>query len=319
MYSPQGRQEQVLSSARILVTGANGFLGSHVVVRLKSLGANVYAVSRNPGKGRGSPYWINADLSREGVVFDLFEELQPELVIHLAGHGVGSPGIENVLPTLQNDVATALNVMVAGARAGTKRMLFAASLEEPELGTSEVAGSPYAAAKSTISMYAAMFHRLYGTPVVMIRPFMTYGPGQKAHKVIPYATLSMLRGESPRLGSGLRLADWIFVDDVVDAFVAASTAVGIEGKTFDVGSGNLVSIRDVVIKIADLIGGKVRPVFGAIPDRPVEKVRAANTLQAERLLQWKSKTTLEDGLRQTITWYGSVANDQRCPQLDAHR
>lgn len=296
-------REQGVSSRKVLITGANGFLGSHLVARLERLGASVYAVSRSTSEHQGNACRITADLSKEDTVSKLFNEIQPELVIHLAGYGVGSPGIENVLPTLQNDVATAINVMVAGTRAGTKRLLFAASLEEPEPGTSEVAGSPYAAAKWTISMYAAMFHKLYRTPLVMLRPFMTYGPGQKEHKLIPYATLSMLRGESPTLGSGLRLADWVFVEDVVEAFVAALTASDIEGSTFDLGSGQLVSIRNVITKIADLIGGSTRPVFGGIPDRPTEKVRAAETSQTEQLLQWKSNTTLEDGLRQTIAWY----------------
>jgi nucleoside-diphosphate-sugar epimerase len=88
-----------------------------------------------------------------------------------------------------------------------------------------------------------MFYKLYGLPVVMVRPFMTYGPGQDEHKLIPYVILSLLKGEAPRLSSGEQQFDWIYVDDVTDGFVAAAQADNTESHTVDLGSGRLVSVR----------------------------------------------------------------------------
>lgn len=150
-----------------------------------------------------------------------------------------------------------------------------------------------------------MFHALYQTPVVVLRLFMTYGPGQRERKIIPYTILSLLKGESPRLASGRRSVDWIYVDDVVDGLLTASVASGVEGRTLDLGSGVLVPIRDVVEQIVQLTGGRVQAAFGTLPDPPVEQVRAADLAATSALLDWRPTITLQEGLRRTIAWYAA--------------
>jgi UDP-glucose 4-epimerase len=96
--------------------------------------------------------------------------------------------------------------------------------------------SPYAAAKWSVSGYARMFRALYQIPVVIAKIFMVYGSGQTDHtKLIPYVILSLLRGEAPRLSSGVRLVDWIFVDDVVDGLIGCAQTHGIDGRTVEFG------------------------------------------------------------------------------------
>ena len=131
---------------------------------------------------------------------------------------------------------------------------------------------------------------------------MTYGPGQSLRKLVPYATLSALRGESPKLSSGEWKADWIYVDDVVAGFLAAGATPGIEGLTIDLGSGELTTIALVVQKIIDLTGHKVQPIFGAQPDRPFEQIRVADTKQAYATLGWLPTVSLTEGLERTISW-----------------
>jgi UDP-glucose 4-epimerase len=153
-----------------------------------------------------------------------------------------------------------------------------------------------------------MCHALYGTPVVWLRPSMVYGPGQPdARKLVPYVTLSLLRGESPILASGRRPVDWVYIDDVVDALLAAAVAEGVEGRSFDVGSGELVSVRDVVELIARLVDAKASPRFGAIPDRPLEHVRAADVAAAAEALGWQPRIPLPEGLRRTVECTGTMA------------
>jgi nucleoside-diphosphate-sugar epimerase len=150
-----------------------------------------------------------------------------------------------------------------------------------------------------------MFHRVYGTPVVIARTYMTYGPGQPATKLIPHVILSLLRNESPALANGERVADWVYVDDVIDGFVAVASAPGVEGRTFDLGSGVPRSNRSVVEEIVTLIGSEVEPSFGAIPARASEPERVTIPDDGEVVFGWEANTTLREGLERTVKWYAS--------------
>jgi nucleoside-diphosphate-sugar epimerase len=148
-----------------------------------------------------------------------------------------------------------------------------------------------------------MFHALYDAPVVILRTFMTYGPAQAREKLIPSVALSIIRGLQPRLSSGLVRGDWIYVEDVVDAFLSAIATPAIEGQTFDVGTGHLTSIRTLVEKLLEVMGSNIVPMFGAVADRPQEQEILADTGPAIDRLGWSATTSLEDGLRATAAWY----------------
>ena len=164
-----------------------------------------------------------------------------------------------------------------------------------------------AAAKWAASGYGRMFHSLYRTPVVILRPFMVYGPAQARSKLIPSTILSLLGGNAPRISSGERRADWVYVDDVIDGFVSAASAPGIEGATIDLGSGSLVAIRAIVARLVAMVGHDLGAVFGAVPDRPAENETVADTAMASATLDWAVKTSLESGLLQTVDWYRRTA------------
>src|SRR5262249_9209824 len=155
-----------------------------------------HGISRKPQTfDKGSLRWWQGDLANFDVVRSLLMEIKPDLIFHLTTHGQGAPGLEHVLPTLRNDVLATINVLTAAAELKLRRLVVTASLEEPETSDSEIIpSSPYAAAKWTSSTYARMFHRLYGTPIVLTRIFMTYGPGQSMHKLIPYVIRCLLTG-----------------------------------------------------------------------------------------------------------------------------
>jgi UDP-glucose 4-epimerase len=198
-------------------------------------------------------------------------------------------------------------VMVASAGAGSPRVVLAGSMEEPDMGDpAAVAQSPYAASKWCSVAYARHFHALHDLPVVHLRVFMVYGPGQlDRRKLVPYVTVSLLRGEEPRLTSGTRAVDWIYVDDVVEAFLRAAVTPGLGGRSLDVGSGELVTARDLAERLSDLVGGDTEPAFGAIPDRALERVRAADPAPAAEAMGWRPQTSLDDGLAQTVAFYRS--------------
>ena len=157
-----------------------------------------------------------------------------------------------------------------------------------------------------------MFHQLYGVPVTMLRLFMTYGPGQKAYKLIPYTILSLLKGQPPKLSSGVRPVDWVYVQDVITAFIAAAVKPEAVGQIIDIGSGSLVPVREVIEEIHRLIPQSPKPLFGALPDRTVESVRRAETEAAARILAWRATTPLSEGLCQTIQWYREQMHRTSC-------
>ena len=287
-----------------LVTGASGFIGSAVCRRLAQAGALVHGVSRQPRTGGDCVRWWRADLADADQVQDLVAGCGPHLVVHLAGEATGSRDPGAVLPTLQANLVSTVNLLAA-AGSGGARLVLAGSLEEPDPAAAwPVPASPYAASKLGAAAYARMFHALYGTPIVWLRIFMVYGPGQAdLKKLVPYVTVSLLRGEPPRLSSGARQVDWIYVDDVADACLAAAVGGGLEGRTLDIGSGRLVTVRAVVELLAAMVGAGVEPRFGAIPDRPFEQERVAQVDATAARLGWSPKVPLEDGLRRTVDWY----------------
>jgi nucleoside-diphosphate-sugar epimerase len=285
-----------------VVTGATGFIGSHLVRRLESLGAQVHAVSRRPpDDGRR---WHTADLGDAGVTGELVRATRPDVVFHLASAVTGIRDVNLVLPTLQSNLSSTVNLLTAVTGTDT-RVVLAGSIEEPR-EADPVPPSPYAAAKWAATGYARMFHGLWDVQVVVLRVAMVYGPNQPdTDKLLPYVTLSLLREQQPRVSSGRRLVDWVYVDDVVDAFVLAAQAHDVAGRVVDIGSGTQISIRDTVEMVARRIGSPARPLFGAVPDRPLDRQAVAATEAAAELLGWRASTSLEEGVRRTVAWYAA--------------
>lgn len=294
---------------RILVTGGSGFLGSRVCRRLLDLGVEVHATSRAARRTEpGGAIWWQLDLADINSVRRLLTDVRPTVVYHLAGSAGAKPDLALVLPTLEGLVVSAVNVLVAGTEAGCGRIVMTGSLTEPIGGMiPPIPSSPYAAGKWASTAYTRMFHLLYQTPTVILTPFMTFGPGQDRGKIIPSVILSLLRGESPKLSSCLWEVDWLFVDDLVEAFLAAASVPQIEGGCFDVGTGTNQTVRSVVERIFFLMEEPTKPLFGMVPDRPSEPVRRADTIHTYELLKWRAQISLDEGLRRTIAWYTTHA------------
>lgn len=267
--------------------------------------------------------WWQGDVVDDGAVMNLFSAIKPEIVIHLAACVTGRRDLEVVLPTLRDNLVSSVNLLTAAANAGCSRIVLVGSLEEPDPGEGQpIPCSPYAASKWSASAYGHMFYQLYGLPVVIARIFMTYGPAQQdIQKLIPYVTLSLLRGISPKLTDGSRPVDWIYIDDVIDGLLAMSQAPGIEGNTIDIGFGTLVPIRTVVQQLVGLTDARTQPLFGTLPDRPYERIRVADIADTRARLGWKPATSLGEGLARTVAWYRKHLNaaDLRIDQKEVLR
>jgi nucleoside-diphosphate-sugar epimerase len=285
---------------KILVIGASGFLGRPLVQRLAERNAAVWAMSRDPANEPDDANWIAGDASDPAQVAQAFGRTRPDIVYILTSDSRGGPDLDLVQPSVRNDVVATTNILVEATRHKCSHVVMTGSLDEPE-GTTRSAtpSTPYAAAKWVVGGYARMFKRLYGTPISILRPMMTYGPGQKSYKLVPSIIDALLRDETVQLGSGRRLVDWVYIDDVVDAFVRTAARKPMRG-TVDLGSGELVSIRDCALLIASLLDRSHLLDFDPARDRPYEEARAADTSAAAQRLGWRASTPLRNGLQKTI-------------------
>ena len=296
-----------LSGKRVLVTGARGFIGSHLCDRLLSERAEVHAVSRHPVKENvpGTRWW-QSDLLDLGNLKSLLHQVRPDFVFHLSGQVSAAPQVDNVLPAFHSLLTSTVNLLTLSSDLGCTRLVITGSLTEPPPGKADTPpSSPYAAAKWAGAAFGRMFHSLYRTPVVITRPYMAYGPRQHPSKVIPHTIVSLAQGIAPRLSGGAWAADWIYISDVIEGMIRAATAAGVEGCTIEFGSGELTSIRDVVHRIVTIMGSPIQPAFGALPDRPAEEIRVADVAYAYAKLGWRPTVSLDEGIAATVRSFGN--------------
>ena len=298
-----------LRGRRVLVTGASGFVGARLCARLESVGATVLGLARSePADGNPPANWLRADLGEPESAHAAIRHARAEVIMHAAGHVWGTPDPDVIVPTLHSNLLGTVNLLTAARDAGVGRVIVTGTMMEPDFaGADGVPNSPYAASKWASSVYGRMFHALYDLPVVNLRLFMVYGPGDgDERKLIPCIIQSLLRGTAPPLSSGRWEVDWVYIDDVVDAYLCAAVAEGVEGRTFDVASGQLVSIRRVAETLTGLIGSGVRPRFGVRADRPNEVARVADVAAAREQLGWRARVGLDEGLARTIEWHAEL-------------
>lgn len=291
------------SGRKVLVTGATGFIGSHLCRALCQHGAEVHAVSRSR-HASGDLHWWKANLGDITSFRKLLRDIRPQIIFHLSGHVTAAPNMKLALSTFDSHVVSTVCLLTAATEIGCERIVLTGSMTEPQSNCADVVpGSPYGAAKWVSAAYGRMYYALYHTPVTIVRPFVTYGPMQNPEKIVPYVTLSLLQGEIPKLASGRWQADWIYIADVIEGCLAVAFVADVEGCTIDLGSGTLIPARDVVDRIVKLVGSPIKPAFGALPDRPAEEIRVANLAYAQEKIGWKPSTSLEEGLALTVAWY----------------
>ncbi len=316
-----------LRGRRVLVTGADGFIGSHLCERLVSEGANVRALCLyNP---QGSWGWLDTATAEVRAALDVrlgdirdarFVEATSanvDVVFHLAA--LISIPYSYVAPAsyVDTNVTGTLNVLEAARRHGIGRLI--------HTSTSEVYGtpkdvpireshplnaqSPYAATKVAADQLALSYQRSFGTPVVVLRPFNTYGPRQSTRAVLPTILTQLLRGaERIRLGRLDPRRDLTFVTDTVDGFVRAAFAPGIDGSTIQLGTGHAVSIGELFAACCEAVGqqAEVQTEEARVrPDKSEVEVLLSDPGFAASQLGWRPLTDLPTGLRRTADWLRS--------------
>jgi UDP-glucose 4-epimerase len=302
-YRWENEFEDAFKGRRVLVTGATGFVGTQLCEALVSLGAQVYGIAletETSSKTRGVCL-SSIDLSCFEATQNAVNDIQPDLVYHLAALVNTNQDISFVHPTLQHNLVGSINLMVSLAGKPCQRTILTTSSETPLPGCPP--NSPYAASKLAIAAYANMFHQLYNFPVVLARPHMSYGPRQLTKKLIPYIITSILSNTPPLLSSGKRILDMVYIKDLVRGLLLVGIKDHVEGITFDIGTGKGISIKDIVQNIQALMPTTCPAIFNALPDRTDDFAQIASPYNAQSILGWHPIWSLEAGLKETIQWY----------------
>ncbi len=297
-------------NAIILITGASGFIGSHLIDRLTKDGVKIIGISRRRKKNRKNLKWRIGNLTDEAFVSKVLKDINPDVIVHLASRVTGDRSVNQVSPVFKDTLVSTVNLLTEAVKQKVKKVILTGSMEEPENINSNVV-SPYSAAKGAQFWYAKMFSQLYFLPIIYLKLFMVYGPNQSdENKLIPYTIQTLCKGNSPVYTDGKRLIDWIYVDDVIEAYIKA---INKELKTtkflsVDIGTGQMYSIRSVVMKIAQILKYHQKIKFGTMKNRKMDKVSYANINEATKQLSFTSNTSLNNGLKQTINWYRDKLN-----------
>lgn len=293
---------------KVLITGAAGFIGNRLVKRLREGGAEVYGTSRIDRGNDLSITWYQGSFDDLNTAQRVLEEIQPDIIYHLAGMATASNSVTNVLPTYHSLVTSTVNLLTVAAALNCQRIILVGSTNEP---LHQYPNSPYAAAKCASTMYGHLFQKLYSLPLVIARTSVAYGPGQPSDKLIPYVMSHLLKAQRPKLSTGAWKTDWIYIDDVIDGLFCCATVPDIEGETIDIGTGQYTSVREVVDKLVDIMSPPVTPLFGVLPDRHAEHTPVADTAKTWEKLHWKAKTSIEEGLRKTVAFIENAAKGGR--------
>jgi dTDP-glucose 4,6-dehydratase len=311
---------------RVLVTGAGGFIASHLVEKLVLNGAVVRAFVRY--NSRGDPGLLN---QLEPDIFNSIELIAGDLrdgpavmqaakgmhvILHLGALIAIPYSYIHPAEVVETNILGTLNVLMAARASDTERLV--------HTSTSEVYGtavripidenhplqgqSPYSASKIGADKLAESFYCSYELPVVTLRPFNTYGPRQSARAVIPTIISQALIASQIHLGSLETSRDFTYVSDTIDGFMKSAETPGIEGQTFNLGVGKEVTMKDLAEIILEMIDHSVEIVIDKDRLRPqkseVQRLLSDNQ-RARKILGWEPQVSLRDGLQKTIEWIKS--------------
>jgi len=301
-YSVQEEFGGRFEGKRVMVTGATGFVGTNLCQALRELGARVVGIglpgSLTPEANLDS--FVPVDLTSEPAARQAVEAIGPEIVFHLAGLVDTRQSPEAVVPTLAHNLLAAVHLMNALVGSGCQRVLMVTSSESPPFGLAP--NSPYAASKLAVSAYAGMYSTSFGLPVVIARPHLVFGPHQAPDKLVPYLIRCGLENAPPRLSSGKRRCDPVYVKDVVRAMLHMVLADGAPGRTVDIGGGTGVTVAEIAMRVLSLTGSSQSPIFGAFPDRAGEISQVADLAAMRALTSWSPHWSFDQAVRETIHW-----------------
>lgn len=304
----------MLNQKNILITGATGFVGANLVCRLVKGKNKIHIILR-----RNSDTWrINnilkrlnlhyADLSNALGIEKVVQKIKPQIVYHLAAY---RNYLEESRENLETNIFGTLNLLEACNKRGYD--IFINTGSSSEYGTKSKPmsekdllepNSYYAVAKAGQTLLCQHLAREKKLPIITLRPFAVYGPYEEPRRLVPTLINNCLRGKDLSLVLPKTARDFIFVDDVVEAYLKAAQSPKLAGHIFNIGTGKQSSLKDIVSIVVKITGAKVKQNWGTMPGRTFDtNIWLADISKTKKMLKWQPKYNLEEGLRKTINWF----------------
>ncbi len=298
---------------RILITGGAGFIASHVADQLVAAGHDVAVVDNlSMGKRENVPaaaQFYPYDIKSQETV-ELIRRWRPQVIVHHAAQMSVQVSVSDPILDAQENILGSLNILQAAARAGVEKVIFASTggaiygddaplpAREEDRARPE---APYGIAKLAVEHYLHFYHREHAIIPIALRYANVYGPRQNGMGeagVVAIFIEKLLAGQQPRInGDGLQTRDFVFVEDIAAANLLALNYP--KAGSFNIGTGKETDILTIYLKLQELMGSPLGPVYG--PAKPGEQRRSVlDSTLAQRELGWQPRTNLSQGLAQTV-------------------
>ncbi len=313
---------QMFAGIPVLVTGANGFIGSHLARKLLREGARVHVLVRINSNTRRIQdiaeeiAFCYGEVTDYTSIAECINTVKPQIIFHLAANRNIKRDIGLLDAMIDTNIKGTLNLVRAAVelKAPLKCFVNTGSSEEYGDGQTpfvevqrETPVSPYSASKVASTYFCQMLHKSMGLPIVTLRPFLTYGPDQDSDMFIPSLIRHCLEKRDFPMTEGNQTRDFVYIDDVVDAYMSAAVSPEAIGRVMNIGNGVEYSIKDVAGKIVQMMGNPVRLFIGALQKRPGEAERFfCDNAEARQVLNWHPGVGLDEGLSKTIQWFSKI-------------
>jgi UDP-glucuronate 4-epimerase len=313
-------------SETVLVTGAAGFIGSHLTERLLNIGYQVIGLDNFDDyyspvlkldniqslQATDGFQMVQGDVRDTGLLARIFSENEIAVVAHLAARAGVRPSLEQPLLYQDINIGGTISILEASRASAVKQFIFASSssvygVSETDLFNEETSGlypiSPYAASKASAEIHCHTYSRLYSLPVTVLRLFTVYGPRQRPEMAIHRFVRLMEQGEEVAFfGDGATNRDYTYIDDIVAGFEAALTYRREPFQVFNLGGGRAVELNYLIKVIEEALGKKARITY--LPQPPGEMPSTlADISKASAVLGYQPRTALEEGIPRFVRWY----------------
>lgn len=303
---------------KVLVTGGAGFIGANFVYRFLELGYDVSITER-----KEADLWRLKNVLKHIKVYSpnlldyekveqCIKKVSPDIVIHFATYGAYQRTQQDISLTIDTNLKGTINLINACQKVGVEAFINTGTnseygIKQKPMKESDMleADNLYGITKAAATLYCQMTARKFDFPVVTVRPFAVYGYFEEKQRLIPTIITSCLKNSTLELSSQKSVRDFIFIEDLMDGYLAAIKNIKkIKGEIFNLGGGRQYTIKEVVETVKKITQSGTQPKYGTVKKAQTEpKAWRADISKAKKMLGWKPKYTLEQGLKKNIEWF----------------